>query len=269
MKKRISMGCAIIISAFSFSQNLKELITIDDDLEEVSALERIAQSDHFWVIEDAGNDSKLYALDSHGKIKREIEITNAENDDWEDLTSDAEGNLYIGDFGNNSEERKTFNIYKVNYQDLTSEEVTAKRITFRLPADTDSRDFEAFFIWQNHFYIFSKEKKKPIVISVPNKMGTHTAKIVSKLDIKGKDNEITSADISPGGQTIALLNHEKVWLLHNFQPNDFSRVEMTTVDFDHESQKEGLYFESSDFIYISDERDGNDGGRIYKLTLAD
>ena len=41
-------------------------------------------------------------------------FTNALNIDWEDLTSDSIGNIYIGDFGDNKKERKTYVIYKVN-----------------------------------------------------------------------------------------------------------------------------------------------------------
>ena len=96
------------------------------------------------TIEDSGNDSNLFGLDSSGKIVKKITITNASNIDWEDLTSDAQGNIYIGDFGNNNEKREHFRILKINHNDLDSETAEAEIIDFTVPKKKYSKDFEAF-----------------------------------------------------------------------------------------------------------------------------
>ena len=74
---------------------------ISDSLKEVSAVETVFNSKLLWVIEDAGNKNVVYGLHENGSISKSITITNCKNNDWEDLTSDTLGNLYIGDFGNN------------------------------------------------------------------------------------------------------------------------------------------------------------------------
>jgi hypothetical protein len=58
-----------------------------------------------WVIEDS-NANKIYGLNPKGKLEKSITIQNAENIDWEEITKDKEGNLYIGDFGNNENKEK-------------------------------------------------------------------------------------------------------------------------------------------------------------------
>ena len=63
--------------------------------------------DLFWGFNDSGGKNILYAFDRSGKIKMEIEIVNAGNDDWESITQDAK-HIYIGDFGNNNGNRNNF-----------------------------------------------------------------------------------------------------------------------------------------------------------------
>jgi uncharacterized protein YdgA (DUF945 family) len=60
-----------------------------------------------WVIEDSGNANKIYGLN---QTRKNITIRMLKID-WEEITKDKEGNLYIGDFGNN-ENKEDLCIYK-------------------------------------------------------------------------------------------------------------------------------------------------------------
>jgi hypothetical protein len=264
--KRLILITLIAVSCQSSGQ-LKIEGSINNALEEASAAETISQSPLIWTIEDAGNDNNLYGLDSYGKIVKQIAITNASNIDWEDLTSDSQGNIYIGDFGNNNEKRKHFRILKIKQEDLKNKTVQADIIEFTLPKKQDSKDFEAFFLFQNTFYIFSKETKKFIVLKVPNSVGTHEATIIYDFNLEGKDNKITSADISEDGKTIVLLNHDKLWKLSNFDKDNFFSGDIEELKFDHNSQKEGICFKNHHSVFITDERDGGEGGNIYSFKI--
>ena len=161
----------LIILFFLTSCDTGKLTVIADlpnSLKEISAAETLPTSDLIWVIEDKGNKNNIYGLDTSGKIIKDIDVSNANNIDWEDLTSDSLGNLYIGDFGNNSKNRDDFTIYKVSNFD--NEKTTAERINFTLPKDMKSVDFEGFFFLNNYFYIFSKENKtsKLTLSEMPN-----------------------------------------------------------------------------------------------------
>ena len=112
------------ILAFSILLNscqtgkLHVIVDLPNSLKEASAIETVYGSNLLWTIEDSGNKNNLYGLNKNGKTVKDIDISNASNIDWEDLTSDNSGNLYIGDFGNNSKNRDDFTIYK--FSDLKS-----------------------------------------------------------------------------------------------------------------------------------------------------
>ncbi len=235
------------------------------DLEEASAVETIKGSDLLWTIEDAGNDNYIFGFNTEGKMVKRIKITNAKNRDWEDLTSDGNGNLYIGDFGNNSKKRDHFSIYKVS--DFEKDETHAKRIDFNLPKKVKPKDFEAFFLLNGHFYIFSKENKSSILLKVPNAIGEHTAELLADFNLNGKHHKITSADISGNGKTIVLLNHDKLWKITNFKDDNFFKGNLETLTFDHNSQKEGVCFKNDHTVYITDEKNKSVGGNLYTFSL--
>lgn len=247
-----------------FSCKNGELSVIADlpvSLNEVSGVETLKNSELLWVIEDSGNKNHVYGLNSKGSIIRDIKITNAKNRDWEDLTSDNLGNIYIGDFGNNSFNRKKFTIYKVS--DLKSNSTNAESISFTLPKKLRYNDFEAFFLFKKHFYIFSKSDGKGIMVKVPNQTGNHIAEYVTSFNLKGKNNKITSADISKNCKAIVLLNHESVWKITNFESDEFFSGKIKKLNLDHNSQKEGVCFKTDSELFITDERTGKLNGNIY------
>lgn len=236
-------------------------------LKETSAIEMVSGSELLWVIEDAGNKNNLYGLNDNGKIIKDIDLDNVQNIDWEDLTSDDEGNIYIGDFGNNSKKRKNFAIYKVNTPHKIKDQTIAEVISFQLPEDSKSMDFESFFLHKGQFYIFSKSEKNCKAFTVPNEQGHHVATFNSQVKWKGKHNKVTSADIADDGSTIVLLNHDKLWRITDFSLDTIFNGQMEAIDFQHNSQKEGIHFRNNDLVYITDEQVKSEGGNIYTFKL--
>ena len=74
-------------------------------LSEVSGID-IDELGRLWAIEDNGNKDVLYQLDLKGNPVKKLKIENAKNGDWEDLAISQNGTVYIGDFGNNKNNRK-------------------------------------------------------------------------------------------------------------------------------------------------------------------
>jgi hypothetical protein len=246
---------------------LNVIADLPHSLKEVSAAETLPDSDLIWVIEDAGNKNNLYGLNTQGKIIKDLDISNASNIDWEDLTSDDSGNLYIGDFGNNSKNRDDFTIYKVANPNTEARHTTAEKINFLLPKEMKSEDFEAFFILNDFFYIFSKENKSSILLKVPNIIGKHTAELIADFNLDGKHHKITSADVSDDGKTVALLNHDKLWKISDFESDNFFKGTIEELKFNHDSQKEGICFKNANTVYITDEKNKNEGGNLYEFKL--
>ena len=84
------------------------------------------------------------------------------------------------------------------------------------------------------------------------------------------ENWVTSADISPDGKWLALLSHDKIWLVTAFENRRFSAGKILLINLDHLSHKAGLCFSSNTMVYIVDELEfGFLGGKLYSLDLTE
>nr|WP_321221884.1 hypothetical protein [uncultured Psychroserpens sp.] len=266
----LNIKILLITVLFSTSCDTGKLTPLADTpsgLKEISAIEKTTTSNTLWVIEDAGNSNHLYGLDTKVKISKDLEIENVQNVDWEDLTSDSFGNIYIGDFGNNNKKRENFAIYKVTNPDKANSTAKAEVISFKLPKKMKSEDFESFFLHNDSFYIFSKKNKDVKLFKVPNTIGDHVAEFISEMKLEGKNTKVTSADISDDGETVVLLNHTRLWKLTNFESDDFFTGNTEAIDFEHNSQKEGVNLINESTVLITDEKTKHEGGKLYTFNI--
>lgn len=254
-------------------------------LKEASAVAVSKVSDLIWVAEDSGNKNKIYGLDTDGKITHTVTLENAKNVDWEDLTADEEGNLYVGDFGNNDNFRKDLCIYKINAADLKNETaVSPSKIEFYYPEQKQFPpkkselfyDAESFFFYKDNFYIFTKNRSKGfdgtvMLYKVPNQSGNHKAQLLGKFKACDSYHKcaITSADISPDGKKIALLSSSKVWILSDFKADDFLNGKTEMFELNDVTQKEGICFKDNQTLLIVDEKSKKTGGNLYEIKLSD
>ncbi|WP_370899153.1 hypothetical protein [Chryseobacterium gossypii] len=167
--KKIFLLLILIVFQCSFSQRTdffkirKYRITyLDHKVEETSGLSFF--NGKLFTFNDSGNGPELFELDkASGSIVNTLKI-NAENKDWEALTSDGK-NFYIGDFGNNAGSRKDLKIYKVSVRDDHPESDSVKVISFYYPEQSDfgsknlNTDFdaEAMVFLNGKLHIFTKE----------------------------------------------------------------------------------------------------------------
>lgn len=247
---------------------LKLIASFPIALNEASAAEVIPDTDVLWTLEDKGNDSDIHAFDARsGKRIKSLKV-NATNEDWEDLTSDLEGHLYIGDFGNNHGKRKEIQIYKLpNPTQLEGRVSVSTTTNVKIPKEAQKEDFEAFFLWKGYFYLFSKSSNKIVVLKVPNAPGEVTAEVIAHFNFHEEgDNKITSAAIRKDGKEVVLLNHDKVWVLTDFVSDRFFEGNLKSVSFSHDSQKEGICYWKNHLL-ITDERNKSEGGNIYAFDL--
>lgn len=238
-----------------------------------------------WSHNDSGNLPALIKIDTSGEIIKHKRITRATNFDWEDLAKDDYGNFYIGDFGNNLNTRKSFQIYKIPNPDaIDSERIEAKLIEFRLPdqhkfppAETQRNfDFEAMISVDNYLYIFSKNRTTPYtgytkMYRIPNEPGIYIADLIDSVHLGNGmmlQSWITSAAISTDKTKLVLLSHDKIWLFYNFGENNFFKGKSLHIDLPHHTQKEAISFLNSNELIITDELFRNKiGGKIYKISL--
>ena len=158
---------SITLSCSQTQENFSVVSKLPSNIKEASACEISKASPLIWTVEDHNNKNVLFGFNEKGELIKEITITNVENNDWEDLTSDDDGNLYIGDFGNNDNDRENLAIYKINASDLNKNEAKAESIfQFYYPEQTEIPskkknrifDVESFLIHNNKFYLFTKNR---------------------------------------------------------------------------------------------------------------
>lgn len=261
---------------------LEKVFEFPKSLKENSGIEITPKSKLIWTLEDSGNATEIYGLDAKGKIAHTVAIANAPNKDWEDISSDEAGNLYIGDFGNNDNDRKDLAIYKVDAAQLNNTSASVSKVSFYFPEQKAFPpkksqliyDVESFFIWKNNFYLFTKNRSSKFdgqttLYLVPNKSGNHAAQKIANFTTCGSFNKcaVTSADISPDGKKVALLTSGYVWIFTGFSGHNIFSGQSKQIDLHHVSQKEGLCFSGNNQLLISDEKKKSSGGNLYRLNL--
>jgi hypothetical protein len=229
----------------------------------------------FWTHNDGYGDNKLYRIGSTGALKRTVRVTNATNVDWEDITSDKEkNNMYIGDFGNNNNNRTNLKIYKIPYpSNFSGSTVTARVIRFsypdqhRFPSRWLNFDVEAFFHHNGLLYLFTKADGNAIgyskLYTVPDDEGTYVATLVDSFRISGR---VTSAAISPDGATVTLISNTKIYMFRNFTGRNVFNGHYTKISIDGGwTQKEGVTFQNNSTICLIDEGRSN---KLYTVNLS-
>lgn len=263
---------------------LTKLSTLPTELKESSGLE-IAASGTFWSHNDHGNKAALYAFDKNGSLSQILNFDNISNVDWEDLAEDDAGNLYIGDFGNNDNDRKDLVIYKVAKENLSqnNNKNLVEKITFSFedqtafpPIESEQLfDVEAFFYKKNALYLLTRDRSKPFkgvtrLYRLPNTAGNHQAVFLAEFKTADKKNkgQITAADISPDGTTLALLSNEVLWLFNDFSGEDFFSGTVTRKDLAEKLQLESIVFQDNCTLYLTNEEKSKEPASLYTIRLC-
>ena len=262
--------------------DLKTEFSLPKKLKEVSGIALSQDQKTIWALEDAGNKNVVYGLNRQGEQIADVLVENAENNDWEDITKDAAGNIYIGDFGNNENDRQNLSILKLDLKTDSQKSTKVIQTTkFHYEGQTEFPpkksnllyDCEAFVEKDGSFYLFTKNRSKGfdgtfLVFQIPNKEGDFEAKLVGKLKLEGgySDAAITSATINSKNQ-IVLLNHRNINVLSGFTSNDFNSAKIQKIPLNHDSQKEAVVFVDDKTVLIVDEKDKKTGGNVYRFSL--
>lgn len=224
----------------------------------------------FVTQEDSGNPPYLFEFDCPLLKNRSPSDTiklprSVRNIDWESLAVDKQNNFYIGDFGNNSNQRQDLRIIKFNPE-------TGKQgiIHFKYadqqqypPRKMKDQNFdgEALLWARDYLYIFSKNRgSSPVKIyRVPDQPGEYVLVPYDSLDIH---IQVTGADISSDEQTVALLGYGKV-LLYQCAFDADSNLKLIPKyckQFRRSGQSEGIMFLDDDQLMITNER-----GKIFYM----
>lgn len=268
------------MAACSQTSSLEVTGELPKKLSENSAIEVIGSG--IWTVQDHGNSEEVFRIGADGKLLHSLQIEGVKNNDWEELASDAEGNLYIGDMGNNDNNRRDLAIYKIPSATLNQNTATVAASTqFHYPEQTDFPpkktqrlfDCEAFFQHNGFFYLFTKNRSKGFdgttyLYKVPNQPGSFAAVKIGEFKTCPNFHgcAVTAADISPDGKKVILLTSSKVFVFEEFPSDNFLDGKVSVIDLVEVSQKEGAGFLDDNTLIISEE--GSKKTRLYRLDLS-
>lgn len=247
---------------------IKRVGRLPRDFKESSGL--AVQDGLYVTIGDSGSGTELLTFrlkDSSPENFKLQKMDGVSNKDWEDLTVDDLGNLYIGDFGNNSNTRKDLNIIKYNY---ASDSVSI--ITFRFEDQKEyppqrkkerNYDVEAFFWYNSNLYLFSKNKKWPYtkIYVLPDAPGDYSLTPYDSLRLK---SPITSVDLDlENSNEAALLAYGKIMLFKTTtEPTGELKFEPYQCrKFRRSGQAEAILYLKNQQLMITNEK-----GKVFLMT---
>jgi hypothetical protein len=286
MPKSLSLLSLLLLAAPAFAQPLKTLAQLPSFLTESSGIE-VSGANKIWTFNDGGGANALYLVDTSGALLKTLTISGAWNRDWEDIAQDDQGNVYIANVGNNTNDNTDLTIFKIPNPDLVSgNSVAAEVITFAyedqwsFPPPDDSLHFDCEAIWwhDDHLYLCTKNRTDPFdgiayVYRIPDAPGQYLAEKTGAFDTGGAtmlNYWITAGDVSPDGAKLCLLSSDKMWIFYDFTGDDYFGGQFMQIGFPNFSQKEAVCFVTNDKLYITDEETFPGFGRnLYSIDLSD
>ncbi len=243
-----------------------------------------SQQNKIWSHEDSGNLPELYCVDTTGQLLRTLVISNAQNVDWEDVATDAAGNVYICDAGNNDNNRKNLAIYRIpNPENISGNAVAAEIIRFVLsdqtqfPPPLSNRNFDIeALIWHNDtLFLFSKNRSTPLngyskMYKLPAQPGNMIAQLVDSVYLGStiETARVTAADFHRQTGELILLTARKLVSFKNYPGSRFfsgDRVEYVFSTFP--GQNEGIVFIAPNRLYMTEEGSGSLAGFLYEIVI--
>lgn len=232
-----------------------------------------------WFINDGGNEPVLHGFDTRqGSIERQVYVINVENIDWEELTQD-ESHFYIGDFGNNSGNRKDLRIIILDKEDLQSSDSVypsgiinfsyADQSDFTPAPQNNSYDCEAFLVRKDSVLLFTKDwvREETTVYTMPAKEGEYQARPGARFDSAGL---ITGATYLDPEKQLVLLGYTNyipfIWIIRDFDIEQINFRNALKIDFTSAFavQTEALAVSDNGSIVIASEGTAVFPARLYR-----
>jgi hypothetical protein len=249
-------------------------------LNEASGIE-LSSDGTFWTHNDSGNEAKIYQVDDQCNVIRIVNLLGVTNNDWEDLALSDSAILYVGDFGNNANDRTNLAIYyfSTSYLPLGESYVSpsiihfnhSEQTTFPPQADAMHFDTEAMILRGDSLFLFSKDRSSPFTgityeYAIPANAGSYTISRIDSFVVSTQGGSaVTSADFLSDINRLYLLTTSEILEFNTNLGNKLFENLYARHSFDFLSQKEGISLLDSCNIYVCDEMNtvlGN-GGNIY------
>lgn len=235
-------------------------------------------NDVYWTVNDSGNDPLIFPFNKAGEIIPPrwnaqldgIHIHNAANVDWEAITIDHDGYLYIADIGNNANARRDLVIYKIRepYPRETALTTAVSRIFFyypeqrEFPAVRKNFDTEALFWRKEKLYVLTKNRSDDYTqlyeLDPQVTESMQPAKLCEEFRI---GQPVTDACYNPSERQLVVLTINSVWLFQ--APTDDEKfftghIRWLPIEAD---QCEAICFDEDNLLIL------NEKGYLFQLPI--
>lgn len=234
-----------------------------------------------WTLNDSGDQARIFAFDINGNVIKPswvkkyagVKIYDAYNVDWEAITSDDEGNIYIIDAGNNYNYRKDLTIYKMREPNpyLTSEHGIISKYIFEYPDQKKfpdelnmNFDCEAAFVFKNRLCLITKTRSTTLAgLYCFNELRPNKVNIPKKINQFDFKSMVTDASVSIDKKYLAVLTYNYVYIFELLNVEDLNRIFSKPHHIEISlGQAEGITFMDKNTILIS-----NEEGYLFKIDM--
>lgn len=227
----------------------------------------------FWTHNDSGDEARLFVIRRDGSLVSEVRIDGARSVDWESITADDEGNLYIGDIGNNANRRRDLVVYRIAEPDPKGRSTVPvdREIRFRYAeqrAFPDPRqinfDAEALFWADGNLYLLTKHRSdtRTVLYRFPSLESDEIVDLIPVGEFDTRDSSVTGAEATADGRVLAVLTYTA---LHLFERRDDAEHDLSRpvlrIDFATLATKqcEGVAWDGDDVVFT------NEQGEIHRI----
>ncbi len=217
----------------------------------------------FWTHGDSGNQPELYAFRESGELVKTVRVSKAPNTDWEDLALDDQGNLYIGDIGNNKSVFPARYVYVLPEPDPAPEAPSTAQWTKRWKFKYPEKRFnaECLFVLNGRMFITSTGLPGRPTLYRLDPVSEQECELVAigSLSVWGAQG----ADVSVDGHRLVVCTSGALWVIpidENATPIPDRRPQRVRFP---QSPVEACCFDGDDVLLLSEH------GQIHRVTKAD
>lgn len=190
-------------------------------------------TDVLWVHNDSGDSARIFALDTQGRLLGTYNLTGATHTDYEDIGIGPGplpnvSYLYIGDIGDNNENRSNIRVYQIPEPAVYTRQSTnpptvgvkgVRGITLNYP--DNAHNAESLFIdpLTGDLFIVTKENTTSHVFTTSQAALNSGTNIILTLVRSLAFDVPSGADISPTGHEIIIRQEDfaRLWIRTNGQ----------------------------------------------------
>ncbi|MCA9528445.1 MAG: hypothetical protein KC549_19305, partial [Myxococcales bacterium] len=233
----------------------------------------------FWTHNDSGDEARVFAVRSDGRILGEVAIQGATHVDWEDVAVDDAGHLYLADFGNNRSVRADLRVYRLPEPAPGADRARVDRVlAFRYPDQTrwpdpeERFDAEALFWARGALYLLTKHRQdgRTALYRFPDLSGAAGEQVLVRVgerqvDADAKLGRVTAADVTPDGAHLVVLTYGALLLFDRpATGDDYLANLQRRIDLDPKvlRQCEAVAWDGEDVLVT------NEQGDIFRLRAA-